>query len=546
MYEKMVKNYRVWFEGLPEPVFYKSFYPMGGNDADWMWDMFHYAQGLKNDKDEDWRSFNRWHSLYDKDLRSLLNTVIEENPGASRGVVTIPSSELEKTNRITLLVREVLSANPRPFADLTKVVVRTKDKVIQHGGGKRSFKANIDTTGVLNPALVSSLDVIVVVDDILTSGTSFRAMDEVLRGAGFKGILYNFAFARTTPGVGVKNILHHEPGLMIEGFPGMNSLERRRPQTAIPVYWGYQVITEDGKEFNFTDYKIQKKAGYIKERTESGAYRVGYDPSIIIELSSGETIEFSDLDDVRSSLKNIRYVRGIDAIVYDFDQTLLEDPIRDVAFEEQVLGMRDARFQPPDSIPYGTYDGIDELIGLEIPFAIVSNRPITQLVPLIRSKQLERVFYPDKYLEGEADEAAARRNEAYQGYDTRDNRSFMHLFKKINLPDNFFSFPRTENESGFAFNLYKPCVQGIENALNFLSEHFQTDSDSRILGVGNTHEDIVAYNMAGLESCLALWGVPDYLKEHARRHWGADHVFETVAEFIQWCRNGGPVHFFEV
>ncbi len=63
--------------------------------------------------------------------------------------------------------------------------------------------------------------------------------------------------------------------------------------------------------------------------------------------------------------------------------------------------------------------------------------------------------------------------------------------------------------------------------------------DARIVGLGNTMEDIVAYRAAGIESALALWDVPDDFKEHARNAWGADRTFGSVAQFTQRCREGG-------
>lgn len=57
------------------------------------------------------------------------------------------------------------------------------------------------------------------------------------------------------------------------------------------------------------------------------------------------------------------------------------------------------------------------------------------------------------------------------------------------------------------------------------------------MGLGNTCEDMIAYKSAGIDGALALWGVPDYLKGHARKHWGADWVFERVEDFAAWCKS---------
>lgn len=206
MYENMLNNYMIWFEGLTEPVFYKSFYPMGEKDTEWLWELFNYSQGLKLDKDGDGRKFNAYRQRYIDDLRELFNTVIKDMPSTQRGVVAIPSSKARVVNRVTSLIREVLANNPRPFKDLTQVVYRCADKESAHVDGKRSFQDNIQTIDIKDTSMLNSCKVIVVIDDILTTGKSFKAMNWVLRNKGFEGQIVNFAFARTFPTEGLKGI----------------------------------------------------------------------------------------------------------------------------------------------------------------------------------------------------------------------------------------------------------------------------------------------------------------------------------------------------
>lgn len=528
MYENMLSTYRIWFEGLPYPVFYKSYYPMGGNDAEWLWDLFNYAQGLKHDKDQDERKFNDWHNVYIDDLRELFNTVMSETPHQRRGVVVIPSSTAGAVNRATKLVREVLETNPRPFADLTKTVYRQQTKQIAHDSGQRSYQSNYQTLGISSTQDIQSLDAIIVIDDILTSGTSFRAMNQFLVDAGFEGKLYNFAFARTTPVEGIKNILNHESDLSLKGFARINALSRIRPTKSNIIRYGFQVIFDDGTVKSFDSNCVCiKRACYTKVQTESGAYRVEYDPVIKLRFGDME-VEFADEDDVRRSFKNISYRPEIEGIVFDFDQTLLNDTIRDMSYEEGVTT------QP---FPYRPYDGIRELMELGIPYAIVSNRPQMKLRPLIRNREVEMAVYPDRYLPREDGEPENQLNIIYHGNDIHPDKI---ILRPSTLPKNLFSYPRIEDMNGFPCNYYKPCIQGINQALIFLFDNFDLpEPEARIIGVGNTPEDIIAYNTAGLESCLALWGVPDYLKDYATEHWGADHVFERVQDFTEWCRNGG-------
>ncbi len=46
---------------------------------------------------------------------------------------------------------------------------------------------NKSTLLISNPGILARLDLVVVVDDVLTTGSSFRAMGEFLRENGFRG-----------------------------------------------------------------------------------------------------------------------------------------------------------------------------------------------------------------------------------------------------------------------------------------------------------------------------------------------------------------------
>ncbi|MEG2934183.1 MAG: hypothetical protein RR842_11435 [Gordonibacter sp.] len=532
MYENMINDYRICFEGLPDPVFYKSFYPPGGcGSAKWLWDFFNYAQGLKLDKDKEGHKFEEYHRLYIDDIRDLLNAVMRDNEHSKRGVVVIPSSKKDAVNRVTEIVREVLARNPSPYKDLTRVVVRTEDKPTAHSGGKRSIRGNVDTLKVLSPQEVKGLKVVVVIDDILTSGSSFRGMNQVLRDAGFEGLLVNFAFARTLPSEAIGIYVNHESGFMLKGFPRMKNLERNPPSKNIPVEHGCQIVFNDGSCKTYqSDYEILKKAGYIKCQTESGAYRAVFDPAITLRFSDGSVFDFSNIGTVAKHLKNVTYRPPIDGIIFDLDQTLLEDTIRDIAYEENPYNA--------SPFPYKPYDGVRELMKLHIPFAVVSNRPESNLINIIQERVVEEALYPDWH-EGSdaADAGISKWNTICHGHHNLDQKKvFIPAYK---LPENVFSFP-SETIDGYKCCFYKPCTRGIDQAKNWLIDQFPgLEKDSRIIGLGNTHEDIISYNTAGIESCLALWGVPEYLKTYALDNWGADYVLYNLKEFIDWCRNGG-------
>lgn len=419
MYERMMDAYQFLFEGLFSPVFYRTFYPTGCRD-DAQWAMLHYSWGLKIDKDPSKEDFARYEKEYDKDLRAVLNHVMKETPKRKRGVIVIPSSNADVTNRVTELVRRVLASNPDPFEDLTKHLRRTETKAAAHAGGSRSLEDNVKTLSLSSQIRLTSFDVILVIDDIVTSGKSFQALCKFLRNAGFGGQIYNFAFARTMPGVCIDAYKEYDP-----------------------------------------------------------SFHRGKMPSSKLE-----------------------------ALIFDLDQTLLDSFIREMGFEDGSWdGGKYPEFASSRKLgPYQVFEGIDELMRMKTPFAIVSNRSVRQLRELFKSKPLAEAIFK--------------------------NHSYISSGSK--LPEEVFSYPLEEKE-GYPVKCYKPCPAGVSNAIAWLSRRNSRKEDAlRIVGLGNTLEDMIAYRLAGIESALALWGVPEWCKQYACDNWGADYVFESVAEFAEW------------
>lgn len=382
--------------------------------------------------------------------------------------------------------------------------------------------------------MLRSCKVIVVVDDIVTSGKSFDAMNRTLRNKGFGGQIVNFAFARTVPSEGLKVLLNHEKDFQLEGFSLPDSSQRSSPQKKKPVRYGFHFTFEDGTSKVSDSCGITKKAHYREKRTAGGAYRMVFDPGVQLKLDDGTLVDFCDLDDVRNRVKNVAYRPSVEGIVFDFDQTLLDDAVRDSTYEEDIAtwGHRST------DTPYRLYDGVQELMGLQIPFAVLSNRPEKQLQELFHNRSIEEGMYPERYDPGNYEDG----NECYLNriYHASGKISPDRiLIRGFQVPKNVFSFP-SEEVDGYTRRYYKPCLEGVHRAMGFLFENFGlSENDARIIGVGNTHEDIIAYNMAGLESCLALWGVPEFAQQYAMERWGADHAFYTVEEFIEWCRENG-------
>lgn len=531
MFERMLEKYQVRFEGMPEPVFYKYFYPIGHNYNDGLWDLFWRTRGLKRGAEHAEEKFAKYHDDYLRDLRELLNTVWIDTGGPEKrhGVAVVPSSEANVTNRVTELVKELVSSNPKAYVDLTCIVVRAQDKERAHAGGKRSIASNANTLAVIDSNLVKSLDVIVVIDDVLTTGSSFCAINQVLRAAGFKGELINFAFFYTRPSDSVEYYLTYDPALVFDEIPQLKAL--RNPQVNKPNISrpGWHVTLDDGTQKIFTgNATVKQKAGYRRIQLESGVSKVVYDPSIVLGFKPDIEITFSNEEDVRDNLKNIVYVPPVEGIIFDLDQTLLDDAVREEQYENcGGNGMWS---------PYQTYDGVRELINLGIPFAIVSNRPEYQLANLLDSKNIKLDIFPI----GQDDSCSNKEQDATSLVSCEGPVDPRKVFSKSNtLPENVFSYAIVEFGE-YKEKLYKPCPDSVLRALEYLKDNYENLNDgARIVGIGNTQEDIIAYNAAGIESILALWGIPVFLRDHAIRRWGADYAFDSVWGFIAWCEGGG-------
>lgn len=533
IYERLARSYNVRFEGSPYPVFYKTFYPTGGiagpKSAE-LWSMFDYATGLKRDKDPDGVRFARvGRQRYAQDVHDLLGAVLENTRWSRCAVAVIPSSTKGVVNRATEIVKGVLGEESALVTDLTGTIVRTSDKQAAHLGGARSLEAH-DGSLSIDPNIASVFDTVVVIDDIVTSGSSFRAFGRLLESIGFDGTIVNFAFAHTRSSDGVE--------VCLDGVPG--------PKAA-PVREGHRVTLRDGSAGCYAGgLDIVRKARFRKTVDGLGRAKASFDPHITLGFGPSPSkveLDFDGLDDVRRRVKRIRYTPPIDALVLDFDQTLIDSSIRDASYEEGLwkqagpLG-RDAR-----PSPYGIYPGVERLAGLGIPFAIVSNRSEKQLSGILAKADIAKALYPGCRTQEAGDATAAYT--PMTAACTPATAACMPMTATRTpataacTPANVFSFPKEERD-GYTTRHYKPSPLGVQAAVDWLRrEHPEMGERPRILGLGNTPEDIAAYNAAGIESALALWGVPPWCRQVARSKWGAGYAFDQVDDFVAWCREGG-------
>ncbi len=422
MYDHLIQKHRIFFEGMSDPVFYAWDYPIGcRNDVDRK--RMRYAQGLKADKDPNRCFFCEYQRLYERHLSDLLKAFKRDFPRKKRGVVVVPSSKSGKTSRVTELTRCALRHPLIGIDDLTECLIRTKAKATAHEGGRRSIAENVASLEFNEPGKLEKYDVILVIDDILTTGNSFRAVGELLRGRRFRGFLVNFAFAKTVPA--------------------------------------------DASLMNWTDC-LARRARCIDDTL-------------------------------------------FDAIVFDLDQTLIDDAVRDDEYEAALWQRSPDR---SNACPYHIYPGIDDLMAHKIPFAIVSNRPERELEALFAEPSIANPILRD-----------GQRGEGW--YETRNAA----LAEK-----GVFSFPK-DDDGDYVIKCCKPSPKGVEKALSWLSRRASKSiTEIKAVGIGNTLEDLEAYRAAGIASALALWGIPEYCRGYASDNWGADYVFSSVLSFRQWCK----------
>lgn len=416
--KSMAHLYNVMFEGREEPIFYGGFYPVHGQKDEAQWDLFRYVRGLKRETEYDEECYEEYKEQYEKDFFQLFEARLAAD---AIGIVVIPSSDKDKKNVLTEIVSSTDEVDLLVVGayDLTESLKRVETKEKAHHGGSRSVEGNASTLAIAPDVL--RYDLILVLDDVVTSGKSFQAVDKLLRDAGFVGQIINFAFART-------------------------------------------VSSEAELRF------AQDRMGQLP------------DPR-----------------------PNARNDGRIDAAVLDLDQTLLDDPVLDVAYEAD----------PYRKMPYELYHDCCKLADLRcsgIPYAIVSNGGRKRLRAVMTTWKVSEAVFGRRF---ERDEVGWQE-----------------------LPEGVFNAPRVEGQHPYL--LSKPCPDGVEQAVRHLVPDAEQASTARIIGLGNTIEDMIAYRAAGIEPALALWGVPIWLRSHARERWGAAHVFESLGDFTDWCKKQDP------
>lgn len=193
-----------------KPIFFKTYYPTKVekyNDKELQ--NYRYIKGLKFiDQPEFVKNSeenNKFKNFFDNNYQNYLDTLTDfvnhqEYPFV---LCSIPSSTAGKINMVTKIIKDVVKNDPLTFIDGSGLMQRTFSKETAHESSKnRSFEK--DLQGLTRTDNTNMADKkIIVIDDVVTSGSSFTAAYKFL--TGFSDInpeqLIFFAYGKT-----IKNI----------------------------------------------------------------------------------------------------------------------------------------------------------------------------------------------------------------------------------------------------------------------------------------------------------------------------------------------------
>lgn len=468
-YKNLLEKYRFQFEGIPDPVFYYNLYPTSKLEKSNQWERYNFGRDLK----EPFKYHK--HKQHLDVLDGFLSILLEGNSKII-GITTIPSSDSTYTNSVTEIVQYWIqnnNQNTKNIKDLTHNLKRLESKKEAHTSGDRNQKDNISTLEFQNNEVVKKIDVLIVIDDIVTSGNSFTAVKKIVNDSGFNKEVINFAFSRS-----------------------MN----------------------ESAHANYDEWN----------------------------------------SNCRNSLGEKK--GKIDGVIFDFDQTLVDTSLRNDEFESNLRNVRNnlhrseknnfITFLKENSLVYSIYEE-EQVLAFQqkrIPFAILSNSWERRIALLSQVSSVQKFLYPDIWASyGNKDATVIKYYEKYIDKASLNKDGFPYRYP-FNKALNIFTAPQEEKQDGkYKITYAKPNEKGVLEAKSWLEKEFNLSNLSRVIGLGNTMEDIIAYNKAGVESCLALWGIPVICQEYAIKNWGADYVFKSFKDFSEWVEkqekdvsNGSP------
>ncbi|WP_373760821.1 HAD family hydrolase [Streptococcus ferus] len=210
----------------------------------------------------------------------------------------------------------------------------------------------------------------------------------------------------------------------------------------------------------------------------------------------------------------------IDGVIWDFDETIVDSRERDTETENIIFNKERAKVTDffnwyfyNKNCMYPVYSNLSqvfcELVNFNIPYAVVSNRYSLMSI-LFKQKRLREQVFPEQ------------EKGSIRYYRTKVNG------KHIDYENSDWLIENKKKTSGTS-RYTKPSPETILKAVEKIKD---ISKGKRIVAIGNTKNDIIAYKAAGLETILVTWGI----KYRFGRTYGADHIFETPLELLKFLK----------
>lgn len=206
----------------------------------------------------------------------------------------------------------------------------------------------------------------------------------------------------------------------------------------------------------------------------------------------------------------------IDGIIWDFDGTIVDS--RNRKLENKIPSGKASSqewakfFQEAESI-YPILDSLMNVfnyISRRFPYTIVSNSSKSRIKILLSQKSTCQKIFPSK-------EISNMKSDTYWDLKPINGGKFSRFEANINnvLSDND--------------KKYKPNPNSINTAIEMIQIYSE---GRRIIGIGNTRTDILAYKSAGLEAILVTWYTDFWYGDS----YGADWVFHHPDDLLTFIK----------
>lgn len=436
-------NYSFVEEGLPLPIFFGELYNRE-QDMDFDVQKEFYLVKTKIQKNNVVKSevnqsdgkfkfdftneteFNKLKQFIAK-YQSKLRQFVKD-PTKRICYIGIPSSESEIFNLPQCIAKKLNVDNKVPL-----VRIHSKQKTHVESTGKRQHTYQELTEGLrLENRDWGIYDYIVLIDDVTTSGSSFRMVDKFLISHG---------------------------------------------------------VPED-KIVNYAFYKYQA-------------------------VEKWENIKAL----YQENLVNSKSKFSIDGVIWDFDETIINSRDRKVEVEQNLLNGEGFNYNFFNTeVVYDMYNGLEDVFNIlankAIPYTVVSNR-YRLMIKLFKQKLLREKIFP---FEKKNDIIFYHRKKNAEKYYSHSEWLIKTRSKVINREKKLYHYYTKPD--------YCTIIDAIEKIKTISNGH-------RIIGIGNTKNDIIAYKAAGLETVLVTWGI------HYRfgRDYGADHVFHNPKQLLDFLKS---------